>query len=129
MPEVTTPEVVETPAVLAIAPITQGTTGKLKATIAEAAAALSAKAGTLTVALRDNGPKVNGTLVMVEGNQGPVGSAFFAKNSENGRPYGSHLVLGTVEYTVSDENVVDVRVGESDLDIVAETFAAPLFQA
>ena len=106
--------------VLTLASATRALTGTMKATVAEAALALEGSA--LTVALRDNGPKVNGTLVLVNGKVGEVGDVFNAKRAEGG-VYGPHLVLGTVEYTVQD-GVVSLGSVVGDVDLSLDTTAA-----
>jgi hypothetical protein len=131
----TTVEAVEAAApaaeVLSIAPATLAMVGGLKASLADAAAALAVdgKAGTLTIALRDNGPKINGTLVVVEGKVGDAGDTFGAVNSGNRRPYGVHTVLGTVEYSFGADDAVSLKVqAGAMLSIDMASFKAPVFQ-
>ena len=117
--------------VLSIAPATLAMVGGLKASLADAAAALAVdgKAGTLTIALRDNGPKINGTLVVVEGKVGDAGDTFGAVNSGNRRPYGVHTVLGTVEYSFGADDAVSLKVqAGAMLSIDKASFKAPVFQ-
>lgn len=106
--------------VLSLASATRALTGTVKTTLGEAALALEGSA--LTVALRDNGPKVNGTLVFVNGKVGEVGDVFNAKRAEGG-VYGPHTVLGTVEYSVADGAVILGSVN-ADIDVSLDTTAA-----
>jgi len=106
--------------VLSLIPATRATTGSVKTSLAEAALAL--ESGSMTLALRDNGPKVNGTLVFVEGKLGQPGDAFNAKRVDGGA-YGPHFVLGTVEYTIAD-GTVTLGAVNSLIDVTADTKAA-----
>lgn len=116
---------VSLPTVLSLASMTLATSGGLKASLADAATALDGSV--LTIALRDNGPKVNGTLVLVDGKVGEIGDAFNAKNAGNGRPYGPHLVLGTVEYHI-EAGEVKFGAVTAEIDVDVATFRAPVFQ-
>lgn len=107
--------------VLSLIPATRTFAGLLKTTVADAALALDG--GSLTLALRDNGPKVNGTLVFVEGKVGAPGAVFSAKNARNGASYGAHVVLGTVEYKVED-GAVSLGTVDSLIDVGLDTKAA-----
>ena len=110
--------------VLSLVPATRAMTGVVKATVSDAALAL--ESGNLTIALRDNGPKINGTLVFIDGKLGLPGDTFNARKS-GGAAYGVHTVLGTVEYTIkagavtltgaAADNMIDV-----DLDTKAAVF-------
>lgn len=105
---------------LTLIPATTSMLGSLKASLAEIAKASGA--ATLTVALRANGPKVDGTLVAIAGAVGNVGDTFNARNAKNKAPYGEHLILGLVSFN-SDGTVSDV---DADLDLDAET-RLPMF--
>ena len=112
--------------VLSLVPTTLAATGVLKASLADAASALDS--GSLTIALRDNGPKINGTLVLVEGKAGHAGDAFDARNARNQRAYGTHTVLGTVEYSFGTDGTPSFKVSADTLiDVDVATFKAPVF--
>jgi len=119
MTEATTP-------VLSLIPSTRTTVGAVKTTLADAALAL--ESGTLTLALRENGSKVNGTLVFVEGKLGQPGDVFNARNARNNGAYGVHTVLGTVEYTIAD-GAVALGAVDSLIDVDLDTKAALFTQA
>lgn len=109
--------------VLSLIPSTRATVGTIKTTLADAAIALDG--GSITLALRDNGPKVNGTLVAIAGKVGDVGDVFNAKNARNGSAYGNHFVLGTMTAEVVD-GAVKLTGIRSLLDVTPE-LKAPLF--
>lgn len=112
--------------ILSLIPATRATTGAVKATLAEAALAL--ETGILTLALRDNGPKVNGTLVFIEGKLGQPGDVFNARNARNNGAYGVHTVMGTVSYSITDGAVAMSDV-DSLIDVDLDTKAALFTQA
>jgi hypothetical protein len=115
MTEATTP-------VLSLIPSTRATVGAVKTTLAEAATALAS--GALTLALRENGSKVNGTLVFVEGKLGQPGDVFNARNARNNGAYGVHTVLGTVEYSIAADGAVSLTDVDSLIDVTVDTKAA-----
>jgi hypothetical protein len=96
--------------VLALTSATNALFAKNKASVSEAVAALDAK--TVVVALRDNGDKVNGTLVLIafEGATDlKVGDVVNARNGQNKRPNGAHTVLAVATATgVETDDTVDV---------------------
>ena len=106
--------------VLSLIPATRAMTGVVKATLADAALAL--ETGNLTIALRDNGPKVNGTLVFIDGKLGKPGDTFNARKA-GGAAYGVHTVLGTVLYSIAD-GVVALSNVNSMIDVDLNTKAA-----
>jgi hypothetical protein len=112
--------------VLSLSPATRALTGSLKSLIADAALAL--EGDTITIALRSNGPKIDGTLVMIDGAPAgdQFGDSFNARNGQNQRPYGEHTVLGTVSYKVADGKVEFTRVNAM-IDVDLATFKAPVF--
>jgi hypothetical protein len=122
MTEATTVEATVAAPVLSLIPSTRATVGAVKTTLAEAATALAS--GALTLALRENGSKVNGTLVFVEGKLGQPGDVFNARNARNNGAYGVHTVLGTVEYTIDAEGAVALGAVDSVIDVTADTKAA-----
>lgn len=109
--------------VLNLIPATRAMTGVVKASVIEAALAL--ESGNLTIALRDNGPKINATLVFVDGKVGAVGDVFNARKA-GGAAYGVHTVLGTVEYTI-EAGKVTLGAVDSMIDVDLKT-KAPVFQ-
>ncbi len=108
--------------VLSLVPATRAMTGVVKATLIDAALAL--ETGNLTIALRDNGPKINSTLVFVDGKLGQPGDTFNARKA-GGAAYGVHTVLGTVEYTIDAGKVSLTGKSEDSLiDVDLKTKAA-----
>jgi len=89
--------------VLNLVPSTRALANKLKLPLSAAVQATGATS--MTLALRDNGPKVNGTLVAIVGKVGEVGDAFAARNGKNKAPFGPHVVLATADVRVTDEGV------------------------
>jgi len=110
--------------VLALVPATRAMTGLIKTTVGDAALAL--ESGNLTIAIRDNGPKINGTLVVIEGSLGAVGDVFNARK-EGGAPYGVHSIVGLAQYTVDAGKVALTMSADSLLDVDVDT-KAPVFQ-
>ena len=108
--------------VLSLVPATRAMTGTVKTTLVEAALAL--ESGNLTIALRDNGPKINGTLVFVDGKLGVPGDVFNARKA-GGAAYGAHTVLGTVEYTIEAGKVtLTSQPADNMIDVDLKTKAA-----
>lgn len=112
--------------VLALVPATRAMTGMIKSTLGEAVQALDA--GQLTVALRDNGPKINGTLILIEGHVGPVGDVFNARK-EGGAPYGVHTILGLLNVDQDASGTVSITGSDPTnlIDVTVDT-KAPVFQ-
>ena len=111
--------------ILNLVPATRAMTGVVKATLTDAALAL--ETGNLTIALRDNGPKINGTLVFVDGKLGKPGEVFNARKS-GGAAYGVHTILGTVEYTIDAGNVSLTGASVDNLIDVDLNTKAAVFQ-
>lgn len=111
-------------AVLSLVPATRTVVNALKTPLSTAVKSMNTN--TVTVALRDNGAKVNGTLVFVEGNHGQPGDVFNARNSRNNSMYGPHTVLGTVEFTRTEGDELVISNVDSLIDVTADT-SAPMF--
>ena len=112
----------EATTVLSLIPATRAMTGVVKATLIDAALAL--ETGNLTIALRDNGPKINATLVFVDGKLGVPGDTFNARKA-GGAAYGVHTVLGTVEYTIESGKVsLTGAPADNMIDVDLKTKAA-----
>lgn len=114
-----------TATVLSLIPSTRAVVSGTKTTLFDAAAALGT--GRITVALRDNGEKINGTLVFIGGDVGEVGSTVNAVNARNKAKYGTHLILGTVDVVVQEtegDPMVAISDVNADIDVDLNTKAA-----
>jgi len=103
--------------VLNLSTATSALLGKNKTTLAEF---LATEAGVknVAVAMRDNGSKINGTLVFIgfEGNTGvTVGDVVDTRNGQNKRPLGVHTVLAVV---LADGKVLQDEAFTVDVDTI-----------
>lgn len=110
--------------VLSLVPSTRALANKIK--VPMSAAVVATGATEMTLALRENGSKVNGTLVAIVGRVGEVGDTFAARNGKNGAPYGVHTVLGTAQFKLAEDGVQLVDADsllDFELDMKVPVFA------